>query len=125
VTLQGEWKRLLWRPHIGQLLVLFSISTILFTSAILFFVIPESKELASRVKILESVVLESLLKNQEAVIAIASRVETSAQKLETEAQNIHNDLKTLVEIAERRNLIREQEHKEIKENLEKALKKSE
>jgi hypothetical protein len=123
--LQGEWKRLLWRPHIGQLLVLFSIATILFTSAVLLFVVPESRELAVRVRVLENVISQSLHKNQEAVLGMAGRIEETAKKLEEEAKKIHDDLEGLMAEAARRNVIREQEHKGIKEFLEKVPRKQE
>jgi hypothetical protein len=107
----GEWKQLLWRPHIGQLLILFLIVSILFSSVVLLIVVPESRDLNARIRVLESMVFETLIKNQETVIAVAGRIEDDAKRLEQRAEEIHRSMQKVLEAHGVRG---EEQHEELK-----------
>lgn len=49
-----------------------------------------SGDLPARTKVLENVILETYTKNQELILASASRIEDSARKLETEIQHLED-----------------------------------
>ena len=75
-----EWKI----GALGQYLVAASVVFFALLVGAIFYFAADDKGISARLKVIENVVHESFLKNQELVLATASRIEDSARKIEVE-----------------------------------------
>jgi hypothetical protein len=110
-------KSLLWRPHVGQLLVFFSLAVVLFASAVLLLFVPQTRQLSARVKVLEAITFEILVKNQETALALLGRIERTATRLEADVDRVSAELQTTREASE---AACERKYKELKEFMERS-----
>lgn len=95
-----------WRIGFGPVITALLAAGVVFILAAILYRVGGNGDLASRIKILESVILESYVKNQELVLASAQRLENRAASIEERAAIIQAVLEErAAAIAERARLI--------------------